>query len=210
MGESVAEINRLLDFVFSYGTGWVYLALVVACFIENITPPFPGDSFIVAAGALVAAGRLEATPAFLCCTGGGMASIMLIYLFGRSYGRDFFIRKNYKLFSAEDIVATEDRFRRYGGLLLIASRFVVGFRVIIALSAGMGRYPSYRMFVYTLISYCAFVGLLMYLGFKLVANLGLIEYYFQTYKHIAWPIIIAVVVFYVGRRILKIRKAKRP
>lgn len=209
MGEQFAEINRVLDYVFAYGTIWVYLALIAACFIENITPPFPGDSFIVAAGALVAAGRLEAAPAFICCLGGGMGSIMLIYILGRVYGRDFFIRKNYKLFSAQDIVAVEAKFQRYGGLLMIASRFVVGFRVLLALAAGMGRYPGYKTFIYTLISYCAFVGLLMYLGFKLVENLELIEYYFDTYKHIAWPIVIAVVVFYVGRRILKIRKARQ-
>jgi len=209
MGEHVAEINRVLDFVFAYGTIWVYLALLAACFIENITPPFPGDSFIVAAGALVAAGRLEPAAAFLCCVGGGMGSVMLIYIIGRAYGRDFFIRKNYKLFSAQDIVAVERKFEKYGGMLLVASRFVVGFRVLLALAAGMGRYPGFRAFGYILVSYCAFVGLLMYLGFKLVANLDVIEYYFDTYKHIAWPIVIVIVVFFVGRRILMIRKARQ-
>ena len=209
MGEQFAEINRVLDYIFAYGPVWVYLAIVAACFIENITPPFPGDSFIVASGALVAAGRLEPITAFLCCVGGGMGSVMVIYVFGRVYGRDFFIRKNFKLFSAQDIISVEERFRKYGGLLMVVSRFVVGFRVLLALAAGMGRYPGYKTFLYTLVSYCAFVGLLMYLGFKLVENVERIEYYFDAYKHIAWPIVILAVLFLVGRRIYKIRKARQ-
>jgi membrane protein DedA with SNARE-associated domain len=206
MGEYIADINRYLDYVFAYGPVWVYLAILAACFIENITPPFPGDSFIVAAGALVAVHRLEPVPSFLMVITGGMGSIMLIYVLGRVYGRDFFMRKNYKLFSAADIMAVEEKFRRYGGLMLIASRFVVGFRVALALAAGMGRFPALKMFVYTLISYMAFAALLMYGGFKLVENLDRIEYYFHTYNYIAWPIVILIVVVYVVRRIIKIRK----
>ena len=209
MGEHFEEINRWLDFVFSYGAVWVYVAILLACFIENITPPFPGDSFIVAAGALAGVGRLDPVLSLLSVLAGGMASIMFIYLLGRRYGRDYFLRKNYKLFSAKDIVDVEARFQRYGGLLLLASRFVVGFRVILALAAGMGRYPSYKMFIYTLLSYAGFAGLLMYLGFKLVANLDLIEHYFNTYKYVAWPIVIAIVGYYVTRRIIKIRRARQ-
>ena len=59
MGEDLTKINQLLDFIFTYGPFWVYLALFAACFIENVFPPFPGDSFIVGAGALVAVGRLD-------------------------------------------------------------------------------------------------------------------------------------------------------
>jgi membrane protein DedA with SNARE-associated domain len=206
MGEHFSDINTYLDYIFAYGAVWVYLAILLACFIENITPPFPGDSFIVAAGALVAVHRLEPTLSYLSVLAGGMGSIMIIYLIGRVYGRDFFIRKDYKLFSAADIVAVEEKFRKYGGLMLIASRFVVGFRVILALAAGMGRFPAYKMFLYTLISYSLFAGILMYLGYKLVENLDLIEYYFDTYKYIAWPIVIIVVGTYVVRRIIKIRK----
>lgn len=199
------HINAWLDQIFAYGTVWVYLAIFVACFIENITPPFPGDSFIVAAGGLAAASRLDFTLAFMSVVGGGMCSIMVIYLIGRYFGRDFFIRKNFKLFSAKDIVEVEEKFQRRGGLLLVASRFIVGFRVILALAAGIGKYPSVRMFFYTLISYVLFAGLLMYLGYKLVEHYDRIEYYFKTYNTIGWTIVIVAAAWYGYGRFKKIR-----
>ena len=52
MTDSPEQISQWLDYIFSFGVGWVYVALFVACFIENIFPPFPGDSFIAVAGAL--------------------------------------------------------------------------------------------------------------------------------------------------------------
>jgi len=199
------QINAWLDQIFAYGTVWVYLALFLACFIENITPPFPGDSFIVAAGGLAAASRLDFALAFISVIAGGMCSVMIIYLLGRYFGRDFFLRKDYRFFSAKDILEVEERFQRRGGLLLVASRFVVGFRVALALAAGISKYSSIRMFLYTTISYMLFAGLLMYLGYKLVEHYDRIEYYFKTYNTIGWTIIIGLVAFYVFRRYQKIR-----
>ncbi len=199
------QINVWLDQIFALGPVWVYLAIFLACFIENITPPFPGDSFIVAAGGLAAASRLDFVPAFASVIGGGMCSIMLIYLFGRRFGREFFLRKDFRFFSARDILDVEERFQRRGGLMLVASRFVVGFRVALAIAAGISRYPSLRMFLYTLVSYVLFSGLLMYLGYKLVENYERIEYYFKTYNTIGWTIVIGLIAIYVFRRYRKVK-----
>ena len=206
MSDYLAYVNEYLDVIFVYGPFWVYLAIFVACFVENIVPPIPGDSFIVAAGALVSVARLDPVWAMLSVIGGGMSSVMLIYLLARRYGRDYFIEKNFRLFSRRDIEAVEHRFARQGGLLLVVSRFVVGIRVALIVAAGVGSYRIVRMFFYMLISYLLFAGLLMYLGFKLVENLDRVEYYFRTYNYIGWPIVVAVVLVYLFRRIRKIRK----
>ncbi|MBD3258348.1 hypothetical protein GF377_07930 [candidate division GN15 bacterium] len=209
MTEYLTQINVYLDQIFAYGPFWVYAVIFVACFMENIVPPIPGDSFIVVAGALIAADRLDVWQAMLAVNAGGMLSIMLYYALGRRFGRDFFLRKNFKFFSAEDILATERRFERWGGLLLVLSRFVVGFRVILAIAAGIGKYPAAKMFVYTLISYILFSGLLVYLGYKLVEHFDVIGYYFRTYNYIAWPLVFAIVAVFVYRRVKRIRERSR-
>lgn len=208
MSEVLLQINEYLDLLFVYGPFWVYAVIFVACFIENIFPPFPGDSFIVAAGGLVAASRLDPYLALLSVLAGGMGSVMMIYMFGRRYGRNYFIKKDFRFFSAADIVSIEARFSRQGGLLLVASRFVVGFRVALAVAAGISGYSAVRMFAYTLISYLGFAGLLMYLGYKLIENLDQVEYYFRTYNYILWPIVVALVAIYLFRRIKAIREGK--
>ena len=206
MSEILIQINGYLDHLFYYGPLFVYAVIFAACFVENLFPPFPGDSFIVAAGGLIAVGRLDPVWSMLAVVSGGLGSVMLVYVIGRSYGRDYFIRKNYRYFSAADLEVVEARFTRDGGLLLIVSRFVVGMRVVLAVAAGIGVYPALRMIFYTFISYVLFASLLMYLGFTLVENLDKIEYYFRTYNYIGWPIVVAIIALYLFRRNRKTRK----
>lgn len=205
MSEYVAQINEYLDVLFTYGPVWVYLIIALACFIENIVPPFPGDSFIVAGGGLVAASRLDPLLTLISIVGGGMLSVMVWFWVARRYGRDFFIKRNFRFFSAADIDAMEERFARSGGWLLVASRFIVGMRVVLIISAGIGNYSTARMVLYSGISYLLFGGCLMYLGYTLIEHVERIDYYFRTYSYIAWPIVVAIILFFAFRRVQKIR-----
>ncbi|MBN1213494.1 MAG: DedA family protein [candidate division Zixibacteria bacterium] len=208
MSESIAHINQYLDYLFVYGPFWVYLVLFTACFIENIFPPFPGDSFIFAAGGLVAIARLHPIVTYLVVISGGMCSVMVLYYLGRKYGHDYFVRKNFKYFSAADIAGVEAKLEKYGAAILIFSRFVVGFRSALAIGAGIGRYQSIRMFVYSLISYLVFAGLLMYIAYKLVENVEVIDYYFTTYNRVVWPLLGAALIVYIWHRYRKFRKTR--
>ncbi len=206
MFDNPSQITEWLDVIFSYGSGWVYLALFLACFIENIFPPFPGDTFIIAAGGLIAAQRLEPILSISLILIGGLASVMVMFTFGWKYGRDYFMRKDFKYFSNNDILKFEHNLIRWGVLLMMTSRFVVGFRSIIAIGAGIGKFHPVKMFIYSLISYILFAGLLLYLGYALVENFDLIAYYFRTYNTIAWPIIVGMFLFIIIRKVIKVRK----
>jgi len=206
MSETLAQIDRYFDLLFAYGPFWVYLVIFLACFVENLFPPFPGDSFILVGGGLVAVGRLSILPLFVVIVVGGMSSVMLLYYFGRRYGRDYFVRKDYRFISAADIYRMESRFSRWGGLILVFSRFVVGARAALALVAGMGKYPPMRTFVFSTISYFLFASLLLYIGFVLVENIDAIGRIVRTYNIVIWPVLIALVLIWKLRRILQLRK----
>ncbi|MFQ5452631.1 MAG: DedA family protein [Candidatus Zixiibacteriota bacterium] len=208
MGDGPITINQLLNAVFSYGALWVYVIIFLACFIENIIPPFPGDSFIVAAGGLVAYGRLDFLPVFLIIIVGGLSSIMILFFLGKYYGRDYFIKKDFKYISANDIIKIEKHFHRWGFVILIFSRFVVGLRSALALAAGISQYRTYKMFFYSIISYILFAGLLMCATIELVENLDLLKLYFKTYHLIFWLILIIIFAFYILNKFFKLRKIK--
>lgn len=206
MSETLVQIDRYFDYLFTYGPFWVYTVIFLACFVENLFPPFPGDSFILVGGGLVAAGRLSILPLFIVIVVGGMCSVMLLYYLGRRYGRDFFVRKDYRFFSAADIYRMESRFSRWGGSILVFSRFVVGARVALALVAGMGKYPAMRTFTFSTISYSMFAGLLLYIGIVLVENIDAIGRIVRTYNIVIWPVLIALVLTWGLRKIMKLRK----
>ncbi|HOP07087.1 MAG TPA: DedA family protein [candidate division Zixibacteria bacterium] len=206
MHYDLAQINEFLDYIFSFGPWLVYSVIFLACFVENLFPPFPGDTFILAAGGLVAIERLSLVPAFLTVIAGGMGSVMILYLLGRRTGREFFIRHDYKYFSAEDVVVVEQKLARWGWLILVASRFVVGMRSVLAIAAGIGKYPSGRMALFSSISYVIFTALLMYVAIKLVENIDRILYYVRTYNMIVWPIVVVVVIGLVVAKVVSVRR----
>ncbi|HVP06859.1 MAG TPA: DedA family protein [Candidatus Acidoferrum sp.] len=206
MADQPSQLNQYLDLLFTYGPVWAYVILFAACFIENIFPPFPGDSFIVAAGGLVALDRLSLITSMLVIIAGGMTSVMVLYFVGKNYGRDFFLRKNYKYFSVDDIGKMEAKLGKWGALILICSRFVVGVRAALALAAGVGRYPTVGMVIYSTISYLIFTSLLMYASINLVEHIETIEYYFTTYDRIVYPILIVLVILWLVRKYWAIKK----
>jgi membrane protein DedA with SNARE-associated domain len=136
----------------------------------------------------------------------GTSSVMLLYFFGKNYGREYFIRKNFKYFSAEDIVKMEQKFSKWGVLILIFSRFVVGLRAVVAIVAGIGRYRALKMLVFSLVSYVLFTSLVMYIAIKLVQNFERVEYLFRTYSSIVWPVVVLLLVLYFARKFVIVRK----
>ena len=205
MGENPQQVTQWLDWIFTYGSGWVYVVLLLACFIENIFPPFPGDSFIVAAGVLVAMNRVDMLLSSALIVIGGLSSVIFMYFLGRRFGRDYFMRKNFRYFPATDIIRFERSLNRWGAVLMIFSRFIVGFRSAIAVGAGIGCYAPVRMVIYSFISYILFGGMLMALGYTLAQNYERIAFYFQAYNMIAWPVIIALLGSLIVWRISKAR-----
>ncbi len=203
MFDNLDTINQWLDLLFSYGVIWVYLVIFLACFIENIFPPFPGDTFIVAAGALVGLERLDLIPAVLSVISGGVLSVMVIYFFGKNKGYNFFKKKNYKLYSEEDIEKSNIYFKKYGALILIFSRFVVGFRSALALAAGVGQYQVGKMFLYSLISYILFTSLLMYSAIAFIENYDNLASFIKTYNWIVLPLLIIIILLYILSKLKK-------
>ncbi len=206
MIEQPAYIIEFLDSIFSFGTFWVYLVLFAACFIENLFPPFPGDSFIIAAGGLVALQRLDLTLTAATILVGGVSSVMLLYYFGAGYGRRYFQKKDYKYFSVKDIELMEVRLLKYGAIVLVISRFLVGIRSAVAVAAGVGRYPALNMFFYSTISYFLFTFVLMYLAIETVENFDVIIQFMDKYNLIVWPIMIMAVFSYILTKYVKFKR----
>lgn len=206
MEQSLHLINDFLDRLFAYGPFWIYVAIGVSSYIENIFPPFPGDLVTITGGALAAAGRLEAAGVFIAACLGGMSSAMTVYYLGRKHGRQFFLNKNYKYFSANDINKMEAWLKRRGTLLLLFNRFVVGARTVIMLVAGLGNYRASRTFALISISFCIFNGILLFGGHLFIVNFDTIAHYFRLYEKIVWPMIIVVMAALVIKKIYGIKK----
>jgi membrane protein DedA with SNARE-associated domain len=209
MEQTFQWINSFLEQLFAYGPVYIYLALLTASFIENVFPPFPGDFFTLAGGALAAAGWLNIFTVFLIVYAGGIGSTMVVYYLGRRFGRNYFIKKDFRYFSAADINNMETWFNRRGALLLFFSRFIIGARAALAIVGGMSRYEPGKFFLFSSLSFWLFNSLLLFSSYLFVVNFDTIATWFRTYERIAWPVIIAAVVILAVMKIRKVLKNGR-
>lgn len=118
---------------------FLYGILFLSAVVENLFPPIPGDTITAFGAFLVGAGILDYGYVYLATTMGSVIGFMALYFVGRALKREFFIRKNYKAFSAESIVKAETWFSRWGYYIVLANRFMPGIRSVISIVSGISR-----------------------------------------------------------------------
>lgn len=112
-------------------------ALAALVFGESAGLPIPGETALIVAGGLAAAGHLSLPAVIVVAAIAATTGDMLGYWIGRRGGRKLLLRDG--RFSAHRRAAVEkaDRyFDRYGVVTVFFARFVPGVRVVGALAAG--------------------------------------------------------------------------
>jgi membrane protein DedA with SNARE-associated domain len=132
-------INDIIEFLLPRNDLFLYGFLFASSVVENLFPPIPGDTITAFGAFMVGTGRLGYLPVFLATTAGSVTGFMLLVLVGRYLEREFFMKKNYRFFSAESIVSAERWFTRYGYFVVLANRFLPGIRSVISLVSGITR-----------------------------------------------------------------------
>jgi membrane protein DedA with SNARE-associated domain len=125
-----------------------YTALAGLILGESAGLPLPGETALITAGGLVAAGHLSLPLVILI---GGLAAIVgdtIGYWLGRRGGRALLLRDGFGATHRRHAVARADWFfARYGVATVFFGRWVPGVRIVAALTAGAARMPWPRFAV---------------------------------------------------------------
>jgi membrane protein DedA with SNARE-associated domain len=136
------NIEETLAFVERHG----YSLLFFWVLAEQSAIPVPSTPLLLAVGALIRAGRLNALPALICATIAAVIADTIWFEIGRNRGRRvlrFLCRVSLEPDSC--VRRTEDTFRRRGMGALLVSKFVPGLNTVAAPLAGSSR-TSYGRF----------------------------------------------------------------
>lgn len=163
-------LDRLLDLLQGLPDALLYLILGVSAFVENVFPPIPGDTITAFGAFLVGSRRLSFLGVYFSTTAGSLMGFLSLYLVGIRVGRAHFLRRNYRFFSAADIVKGEEWFRRYGAYLVLLNRFMPGVRSVISIVAGISRIKPLAVAIYALVSCLAWNALWVSAGYLLGTN----------------------------------------
>ncbi|MBW7996692.1 MAG: DedA family protein [Candidatus Glassbacteria bacterium] len=144
----------------------IYVLLMTTSALENIFPPFPGDTITVFGAYLAGRGMLAPLPVFLFTAAGNLGSNILLYYIGISRGREFIIRHK-RLFHHDLLARVALFYRKWGQLAIFFSRFLVGLRSVVPLFAGVSRFKARKFIVPVACSIVVQHGLLVWLGYSL-------------------------------------------
>jgi membrane protein DedA with SNARE-associated domain len=177
-------LREAIAWISGYGGVWVYLIVFSAGILENIFPPYPGDTILFAGGVLASAGLVSIPLVLTVGIAGNVGGAMAVYYFGFSRGRRYFLSGHGRFIDRAHLERIERWFARHGSRLILISRFLTGIRSGVALAAGLGEVPAHKMALYTTISTLLWNGLIVGLALALGSNWETIHEFARLYNRL--------------------------
>lgn len=144
--------------------------------IESSGIPFPGEAFLLAAGAWAAARHHSILIVIFFGFVGATAGADLGYYLGYRGGRPFVERFGHMFhIRPEHIARAELFFARHGDKAVLGARFLLGLRTWGSMLAGMSHMPFWRFQFFSALGGLAWAAIIGAAGYLLGSNLPLLE-----------------------------------
>jgi membrane protein DedA with SNARE-associated domain len=115
-----------------------YLGILLLLILGEIGFPFPEDATLILSGFLTAHDVIKPLPAFSVVYLGLLITDFSLYVVGKKYGRSIVEHKRFrKIISPDRLSKLEEKFEKWGGLVIFFGRHVWGLRAQIFLVAGV-------------------------------------------------------------------------
>jgi len=119
---------------------FTYVGIFCLLMLGGLGFPFPEDGVLIMSGLLIAHGVINLVPALLIIYPSLLIADFTLYSIGRKYGRVVVEHKRFsKIVSPATLLRLEEKFTRWGALMVFLGRHFVGFRAPIFLISGVMR-----------------------------------------------------------------------
>ena len=136
----ILHVDKYLEaFVQNYGA-WVYALLFMIIFVETglvVMPFLPGDSLLFVVGAMCGVGLMEYPLIVPLLVLAAVLGDQCNYSIGRYFGPKVFQWENSRFFNKGAFDQAHDFYERYGGVTIIAARFLPFLRTFAPFVAGV-------------------------------------------------------------------------
>ena len=143
----VLHVDRYLEaFVHDHGM-WVYALLFLVIFVETgvvVMPFLPGDSLLFVVGAMCGAGLMSYPLSVGLLLAAAVLGNQSNYTLGRYFGPRVFKWEDSRIFNKAAFDRAHDFYERYGGITLVAARFMPFLRTFAPFVAGVARMTRTR------------------------------------------------------------------
>lgn len=158
---------HLANFVQAYGF-WVYGLLFAIIFAETglvVMPFLPGDSLLFVVGALCGTGLMSLPIAMTLLMAAAILGNQTNYTVGSYFGPRVFQWENSRWFNKRAFEQAHTFYEKYGGITLIAGRFMPFVRTFAPFVAGVAQMTRTRFIFYDVVGAVLWVGGLTTAGY---------------------------------------------
>jgi membrane protein DedA with SNARE-associated domain len=187
---------------------WIYIAVFVISYVENIVPPIPGDMVIVFVGYLVGLGYVSFVPTYILATVGGALGFMTMYAVGWQVGSAVFDRSRMRWVPKAAAWRARAWILKYGFAVVLVNRFLAGARSVISLTVGAAQMESGPTAVWATVSSALWCLVILALGYLVGDQWGIIGGYLRAYGQWVTVLLITAISAAVGYR-LWVRSRRR-
>jgi membrane-associated protein len=185
----VLHVDRhLREFVLAYGH-WVYVLLFAIVFVETgvvVMPFLPGDSLLFVVGALCGVGLMDPLVSVGLLWGAAVLGNQTNYTIGRAVGHKVWAWEHSRWFNKRAFEQAHAFYERYGGVTLIAARFMPFLRTFAPFVAGVAEMTRSKFSFYDITGGGLWVMSLVGAGY-LFGNLPWVQNHFSL---IVWLMIV--------------------
>jgi membrane-associated protein len=147
----VMHVDKHLEsFVQAYDL-WVYALLFAIIFIETgvvVMPFLPGDSLLFVVGAMCGVGLMNYPGSLLLLTAAAVAGNQSNYAIGRHFGPKVFQWEQSRFFNRRAFDQAHNFYEKYGGITIVAARFMPFLRTFAPFVAGVARMTRTKFTVF--------------------------------------------------------------
>jgi membrane-associated protein len=151
---------HLANFVQAYGA-WVYALLFLIIFVETgvvVMPFLPGDSLLFVVGALCGAGLMSLPLSIGLLVIAAILGNQSNYQIGHYFGPRVFQWENSRFFNKKAFEQAHAFYEKYGGITIIAARFMPFVRTFAPFVAGVARMTRAKFTFYDVTGALLWVG----------------------------------------------------
>ena len=151
---------HLRTFVETYGA-WVYALLFVIVFVETgvvVMPFLPGDSLLFVVGALCGAGLMNLPLVIGLLIAAAILGNQSNYAIGRHFGPRVFQWENSRFFNKNAFDQAHAFYEKYGGVTIIAARFMPFLRTFAPFVAGVAQMTRAKFTLFDITGAVLWVG----------------------------------------------------
>jgi membrane-associated protein len=151
---------HLTSFVQNYGA-WVYALLFLIIFVETgvvVMPFLPGDSLLFVVGALCGAGLMSLPLVLALLIAAAILGNQSNYTIGRYFGPKVFQWEDSRFFNRKAFDQAHAFYEKYGGITIVAARFMPFLRTFAPFVAGVARMTRRKFTLYDVTGGVLWVG----------------------------------------------------